>query len=192
MLGSLRLARLRRAARGPGWKREGAGGVTKDMLLGRRGPGMPRDCRALLPLPFKLSFVALELMVPALQEGKFSKTPSKIIQLHLGTPAMGSARRVHGAFEVGLQRNRDSPNMSSCPHKAGCQRERGSLTLSCKESAQKTEDWLSTGLTVLFRMRNCSGAAARQTLEHEVCPLPPVFKPKLISLGGNTMQVFFF
>ena len=63
--------------RGLGWKREGEGGVTKDTLLGRRGPGMPSDCGALLPLPFKLSFVALELMVPVLQEGKFSKTPSK-------------------------------------------------------------------------------------------------------------------
>jgi hypothetical protein len=56
---------------------KGKAGITKDTVLGRRGSGCQAGCGAPLPLPSKLSFVALELMGPALKEGAFSKTPQK-------------------------------------------------------------------------------------------------------------------
>ena len=74
--------------------------------------------------------------------------------------------------------------MSSGPHKAGSQTE---MFSACVLQRILTKD-LRLGSRSNCALRNCLGVRERDSAQGVY--LTPVFKPKLISLGGNIMPIF--
>ena len=119
---------------------------------------------------------------------RFLKDPQNTPQTSraaLKYPSHRTARRDHWAFEMGLQRNRDVPDMSSGPHKASSQTERFS---ACVLQRSLTKD-LRLGSRSNCALSNCLGVLEKEAPAQGVY-LTPVFKAKLISLGGNIMPIF--